>query len=120
MDIGCSFPFHRKIQPEDEMVKPKGRDVILDRGTIKHTLEGAGISNSSVTNEQFGGLSDRGKEFNFVSLHINTDHNGDARARGTLCGPPPLLLQQRMFAQHLEGNDLLQVYNGSHTQPVDI
>ena len=54
------------------MVNPQGKDAILDRGTIKHTLEGAGISDSSVTSENFGYLNDRGTEFNFVSLHINT------------------------------------------------
>ena len=54
------------------MVNPQGRDVILERGTIKHTLEGAGISDSSVTDEQFGGLADRAEEWNFISLHVNT------------------------------------------------
>ena len=54
------------------MVNPQGKDVILDRGTIKHTLEGAGILDSSVTSENFGGLDDRGAEFNFLLLHVNT------------------------------------------------
>ena len=50
-------PFHRKVQQEDEMVNPQGQDVILDRGNIKHTLEGAGISDSFVMDELYGGLS---------------------------------------------------------------
>ena len=58
-------------QKEDKTVNPQGEDVILDRG-IKHTLEGAGISDSLVTREQVGGLANRAKEWNFVSLHINT------------------------------------------------
>ena len=66
---GIPNPFHRKVQQEDKMVNPQGQDVITDRGNIKHTLEGAGISDLS---EQFGGLNYRGTEFNFVSLHINT------------------------------------------------
>ena len=64
-------PFHKTVQQVDEMVNPNGKDVINDPGSVKHTLEGAGILNSSVTSENFGGLDDRGTEFNFLSLHIN-------------------------------------------------
>ena len=69
---GIPNPFHKTVQQVDEMVNPQGKDAILDRGNIKHTLEGAGISDSSVTSEQFGGLSDRAEEWNFISLHVNT------------------------------------------------
>ena len=69
---GIPNPFHKTVQQVDKMVNPQGKDVILDRGTVKHTLEGAGILDSSVTSENFGGLDDRGAEFNFLSLHINT------------------------------------------------
>ena len=66
------YPFHKTVQQIDEMVNPQGEDVILDPGSMKHTLEGAGILDSSVTSENFGGLDDRGAEFNFLSLHVNT------------------------------------------------
>ena len=69
---GIPNPFHKTVQQVDKMVNPQGKDVILDRGTVKHTLEGAGILDSSVTSEKFGDLDDRGGEFNFFSLHINT------------------------------------------------
>ena len=62
---GIPNPFHKTVQQVDEMVNPQGKDVILDKGTVKHTLEGAGILDSSVTSENFGGLDDRGEEFNF-------------------------------------------------------
>ena len=68
---GIPNPFHKTVQQVDEMVNPQGKDVILDRGAVKHTLEGAGILDLSVTSENFGGLDDRGAEFNFLSLHIN-------------------------------------------------
>ena len=115
---GIPNPFHKTVQQVDEMANPQGRDAILDRGNIKHTLEGAGISDSSVTSEQFGGPDDREAEFNFMSLHINTVttvHNGDDWACGTFCGPPPLLLQQRLLARHMERDDLLQMHNGTQT-----
>ena len=64
-------PFHKIVQQEDKMVNPLGQDVILDRGNIKHTLKGAGISDSLVTEEQYGGLSDRAEEWNFIFLHVN-------------------------------------------------
>ena len=54
------------------MVNPNGKDVINDPGSVKHILGGAGILDSSVTDENIGGLDDRGTEFNFLSLHINT------------------------------------------------
>ena len=54
------------------MVNPNGKDVINDPGSVKHILEGAGILDSSVTDENIGGLDDRGTEFNFLLLHINT------------------------------------------------
>merc|ERR1712081_154029 len=54
------------------MVVPSKRDVIYDPGSVKHTLEGAGIMDNSETDENIGGLDDRGTEFNFLSLHINT------------------------------------------------
>ena len=43
-----------------------------DPGLVKHVLKGAGILDNSETDENFGGLDDRGTEFNFLSLHINT------------------------------------------------
>ena len=49
----------------------QGKDINPPTG-IQHTLEGAGILDSSVTSEQFGGLADRAEEWNFVSLYINT------------------------------------------------
>ena len=63
---GVPNPFHRKVQQEDDMVNPEGRDMILNRRTIKHTLEGAGIPDSSVTSEQFRGLAERAEEWNFI------------------------------------------------------
>ena len=67
---GIPNPFHSpKV---DEMVVPGQKDVIYDPGSVKHTLEGAGIMDNSETDENFGGLDDRGTEFNFLSLHINT------------------------------------------------
>ena len=69
---GIPNPLHKTVQQVDEMVNPQGKDVILDRGTVKHTLEGAGILDSSVTSENFGGLDNRGAEFNFLFLHMNT------------------------------------------------
>ena len=54
------------------MVNLQGRDMILDRGTNKNTLEGARISDSLVTTEQFGGLSNRAEEQIFISLHVIT------------------------------------------------
>ena len=69
---GIPNPFHKKVQQVDKMENPQGKDAILDRGNIKHSLEGAGISDSLVTSEQFGGLSDRAEEWNFISLHVNT------------------------------------------------
>ena len=59
-------PFHNPvIDNSEEMIKgpPCG---------ISHVLEGAGISDSSSTSEQFGGLAERGSEWSFISLHLNT------------------------------------------------
>ena len=67
--------FHRSIgtfPEEDVMVVPGKKDVIYDPGSVKHVLKGAGILDNSETDENFGGLDDRGTEFNFLSLHINT------------------------------------------------
>ena len=67
--------FHRPIGtfPEgDMMVAPSQKDVIYDPRSVKHVLKGAGILDNSETDENFGGLGDRGTEFNFLSLHINT------------------------------------------------
>ena len=69
---GIKNILHKEVQQEDEMVNPEGRNLILDRGTVKHTLEGDGISDSSVTLEQFRGLADRAEEWNFESLQVNT------------------------------------------------
>ena len=69
---GMPNPFHKTVQQVDKMVNPNGKDVINDPGSVKHILEGAGILDSSVTDENIGGLDDRGTEFNFLSLHINT------------------------------------------------
>ena len=69
-------PFHSPIgtfPTIDEMGIVCGqKDVIYDPGSVKHTLEGAGIMDNSETDENIGGLDDRGTEFNFLSLHINT------------------------------------------------
>ena len=66
---GITNPFH---SPQvDKMVLPGQKDLIYDPGSVKHTLEGAGIMDNSETDENFGGLDDRGTEFNFLSLHIN-------------------------------------------------
>ena len=69
---GIPNPFQKTVQQVDKMVNPNGKDVINDPGSVKHTLEGAGMLDSSVTSKKFGGLDDRGTEFNFLSLHINT------------------------------------------------
>ena len=73
---GIPNPFHSPIgtfPTIDEMgIVPGQKDVIYDPGSVKHTLEGAGILDNSETNENFGGLDDRGMEFNFLSLHVNT------------------------------------------------
>ena len=55
---GIPNPFH---SPQvDKMVVPNQKDVIYDPGSVKHTLEGAGIMDNSETDENFGGLDDRG------------------------------------------------------------
>ena len=48
---GIPNPFHRTVQQVDKMVNPNGKDVINDPGSVKHILEGAGILDSSVTDE---------------------------------------------------------------------
>ena len=54
------------------MVNPNQKDVIYDPESVKHTFEGAGILDNSETDKNIGGLDDRGTEYNFLSLHINT------------------------------------------------
>ena len=43
-----------------------------DPGSVQKDFKGAGILDNSETEERFGGINDRGAEFNFLSLHINT------------------------------------------------
>ena len=72
---GKPNPFHSPIGtfPEvDKIVNPNQKDVIYDPGSVKHTLEGAGILDNSETDKNIGGLDDRGTEYNFLSFHINT------------------------------------------------
>ena len=69
---GIKNIFYKQAWQEDKMVNPQGQEVILNRGGIKHTLKGAGISDSSVASKKFRGLADRAEQWNFVSLHINT------------------------------------------------
>ena len=72
---GIPNPFHSPIgtfPTVEEMVNPNQKDVIYDPGSVKHTLEGAGILDNSETDDNFGGLDDRDTEFNFLSLHVNT------------------------------------------------
>ena len=54
------------------MITPGQKDVIYDPGSVKKDFEGAGILDNSETEEKFGGIDDRGAEFNFLLLHINT------------------------------------------------
>ena len=56
----------------DLMITPGQKDVNYDPGSVKKDFEGAGILDNSETEEKFGGIDDRGAEFNFLSLHINT------------------------------------------------
>ena len=56
----------------DLMITPGQKDVNYDPGSVQKDFEGAGILDNSETEERFGGIDDRGAEFNFLSLHINT------------------------------------------------
>ena len=56
----------------DLMITPGQKDVNYDPGSVQKDFEGAGILDNSETEEKFGGIDDRGAEFNFLSLHINT------------------------------------------------
>ena len=58
---------------EAEMFTSTGqKDGDYDPGRVQKDFEGAGILDNSNTEEKFGGIDDRGSEFNFLSLHINT------------------------------------------------
>ena len=58
---------------EAEMFTSTGqKDGDYDPGRVQKDFEGAGILDNSNTEEKFGGIDDRGAEFNFLSLHINT------------------------------------------------
>ena len=55
--------FNRSIgtfPEEDVMVVPGKKDVIYDPGSVEHVLKGARILDNSETDENFGGLEDRG------------------------------------------------------------
>ena len=56
----------------------------------------------------------------FVTARQYCHHHVSDRARGTLCGPPVVLLQQGVLGWYLESNDLLQMHNGTQTWPVNI
>ena len=56
----------------DLMITPGQKDVNYDPGSVKKDFEGTGILDNSETEEKFGGIDDRGAEFNFLLLHINT------------------------------------------------
>ena len=57
---------------EAEMFTSHGQQEDYDPGRVQKDFEGAGILDNSKTEEKFGGIDDRGSEFNFLSLHINT------------------------------------------------
>ena len=74
---GIPSPFGRDdtigtFSEEDLMYTPGQKDVNYDPGSVRKDFEGAGILDNSETEERFGGIDDRGAEFNFLSLHINT------------------------------------------------
>ena len=54
------------------MISPGQKDVNYNPGQVQKDFEGAGITDNSNTEEKFGGIDDRGAEFNFLLLHINT------------------------------------------------
>ena len=56
----------------DLMITPGQKDLNYDPGSVQKDFEGAGILDNSETEEMFGGIDDRGAEFNFLSLHVNT------------------------------------------------
>ena len=56
---------------EDLMFTPGQKDVNYDPGSVRKDFKGAGILDNSKTEERFGGIDDRGAEFNFLSLHVN-------------------------------------------------
>ena len=63
---GILNPFHNPVSHNsEEMIKERP-------GGISHVMEGVGLSDSSSTSEQFGGLAERGSEWSFISLHLNT------------------------------------------------
>ena len=63
---GINNPFYIPVNHENkEMVHGPPSGISLN-------LEGAGIIDSSSTSEQFGGLAERGSEWSFISLHLNT------------------------------------------------
>ena len=57
---------------EAEMFTSQGQPEDYNPGRVQKDFEGAGILDNSQTEEKFGGIDDRGSEFNFLSLHINT------------------------------------------------
>ena len=74
---GIPSPFGRDdtigtFPEEDLMYTPGQKDVNYDPGSVRKDFEGAGILDNSKTEERFGGIDDRGAEFNFLSLHVNT------------------------------------------------
>ena len=74
---GIPSPFGRDdtigtFPEEDLMYTPGQKDVNYDPGSVQKDFEGAGILDNSETEERFGGIDDRGAEFNFLSLHVNT------------------------------------------------
>ena len=96
---GIPSILHRSIgtfPEEDVMVVPGQKDVIYDPGSVKHVLKGAGILDNSETDENFGGLDDRGTEFNFLSLHVNT------MASMTALGLTAILIQILLYCSPKE------------------
>ena len=64
-----TFP---ELTEAEMFTSPGQKDGNYDPGQVKKYFEGAGIMDNSNTEEKFGGIDDRGAEFNFLSLHINT------------------------------------------------
>ena len=64
-----TFP---ELTEAEMMISPGQKDGNYDPGQVQKDFEGAGIMDNSNTEEKFGGIDDRGAEFNFLSLHINT------------------------------------------------
>ena len=57
----------------DLMITPGQKDVNYDPGSVKKDFEGAGILDNSETEEKFGGIDDRGAEFNFSIVTYKYD-----------------------------------------------